>query len=181
MPLVFQYGSNCLTARLNSPRRLSGVAAVRGCAQTVDEFDLVFDVPSEGNGCAASDLVSAPGTGRHAWGVLYEIPADRILGRNRPDGLKTLEEIEGSRYEPMPIQVRNEAGEDVPATTFLVKPAERRPELWTSAAYVSWIVYGLREHGVPEDYIAHVQAIATDTNARSTTNTAEQNRLIARL
>jgi hypothetical protein len=116
VPLVFQYGSNCLAARLNSPRRLSGAAVVQGRAQTGDEYDLAFDVWSQGNGCAASDLIPAPGTGRHAWGVLYEIPADRIRGRNRPDGLKTLEEMEGVRYEPKSIHVRNDAGEDVPVT-----------------------------------------------------------------
>jgi hypothetical protein len=33
----------------------------------------------------------------------------------------------------------------------------------TSAAYVSWIVYGLRQNGVPEDYISHVVEVARET------------------
>ena len=181
MPLIFQYGSNCLTARLKSPRRLGEAAVIVGRAQTIDEFDIAFDVWSQTNGCAASDLIAATGTGRRAWGVLYEVPADRIRGRNRPDGLKTLEEIEGDRYEPQPIRVRTDAGEEVEATTFLVKPGERRPGLWTSAAYVSWIVYGLRENRISEDYIAHVQEIAQQTNTQSTTNATEQNRIIEKL
>jgi hypothetical protein len=32
-----------------------------------------------------------------------------------------MEEIEGPRYEPKPIRVRKLAGEEVEATTFLVK------------------------------------------------------------
>jgi hypothetical protein len=44
---------------------------VEGCAQTIDEYEIAFDVWSCGNGCAAADLISAHGTGRRAWGVLY--------------------------------------------------------------------------------------------------------------
>jgi hypothetical protein len=63
--------------------------------------------------------------------VLFEVPEDRIYGRNRPDGLNTMEEIEGSRYEHKPIRVRTSAGEVVEATTFLVKPERRQDNLWT--------------------------------------------------
>jgi hypothetical protein len=65
MPLLFQYGSNTDAARLNDKTRLAGAAEDVGRAETVDEYDLAFDVWSGGNGCAASDLVLVPGTGRH--------------------------------------------------------------------------------------------------------------------
>src|ERR1700676_457413 len=94
--------TNCTAARLNGPSRLNGQADDRGRAQTVGDFDIAFDVYSQTNACAASDLVSAPG--RKAWGALYEVPADFIRGK-RPDGQKTLAEIEGARYEEKPIQV----------------------------------------------------------------------------
>jgi cation transport regulator ChaC len=180
MPLLFQYGSNCLTARLKSPQRLNGAAMIVGRAQTLDEYEIAFDVWSNGNGCAASDLIAATGTGHRAWGVLFEVPPDRIRGRNHPKG-KTMEEIEGPRYEEKQIRVRNEAGEEVEATTFLVKPDERQSGLWTSAAYVSWIVYGLREHGAPEEYIAHVQEVAMQTNVKASAVATEQNRIITKL
>ncbi len=64
------------------------------------------------------------------------------------------------------------------AITFLVKPAERHIDLWTSVAYVSWIVYGLRCHGVPEEYIQHVIDFAIETNSRGGQTADEQNRLI---
>lgn len=138
-----------------------------GCARTVSEFDIAFDVWSQSNRCAAADLVVAPGTGRFAWGVLYEVPADRILGCRRPDGMRTLEEVEGWRYEPRSIQARMDGGGDVEATTFLVKSTERKPGLWTSTDYLRHIVRGLRDHKIPEEYIARVIEIAVETNQKA--------------
>jgi cation transport regulator ChaC len=178
MGLVFQYGSNATSARLNSPSRLDGVVRDLGRAQTIDEFDIRFDVYSQTNGCAASDLVRTPG--RRAWGVLYEIP-DEFMRGTRTDGRRTLARIEGSRYEEIQIRVRDAQGRERDAVTFVVKQAERREGLATSAAYVSWIVYGLRDHGVPEDYLAHVIEVALAANERAAQDAAEQTRLIRTL
>ncbi len=178
MPLVFQYGSNCTAARLNGPKRLKGHADDRGRAQTVENFEIVFDVYSQTNNCAASNLVPTPG--RQAWGVLYEVPEDFIRGR-RTDGQKTLEQIEGPRYEEKPIRVIAKSGEPREAVTFVVREEERRLGLATSAAYVSWIVYGLREHDVPEDWITHVLEVAIETNKRADASALEEIRLIKTL
>src|SRR5690348_17064469 len=128
MPQVFQYGSNCDELRLNAPERLGGDALCLGRAQTVDEYKIAFDVWSQTNACAASNLVLVADTGQRSWGVLYEIPADLIRGR-RTDSRRTLAQIEGSRYEEIPLRVRNGDGEEVTVTTFLVRPNERRPAL----------------------------------------------------
>jgi len=162
MPLLFQYGSNCTAAPLNAPNRLNGHAEDLGRARTVEDFDVAFDVYSQTNGCAAADLVRFPG--RKAWGVLYRISNDDF---------ETLKEIEGPRYEPKPVRVQSRAGEELEATTFLVKSAHRRPDIATSAAYVCWITYGLRDHGVPEEYIAHVIEVAVETNQRAGAFAAE--------
>jgi AIG2 family protein len=156
--------------RLNSPRRLNGKAKDRGRGQTVEGFDIAFDVFSKTNGCAASDLVQTPG--RKAWGVLYEVP---------DAAFETLKKVEGPLYEEKPILVTDDKDQEQNATTFLVRPEERRIGLATSAAYVSWIVYGLREHGVPEDWIAHVLGVAVETNKRAPADSAEQIRLIKTL
>jgi cation transport regulator ChaC len=115
-----------------------------------------------------------------AWGVLYEVPDEFIRGV-RTDGQKTLRQIEGSRYQEAALRVRNQEGQDVDAVTFVVREAERRAEIATSAAYVSWIVSGLRDHGVPEEYIAHVLASAIQTNERACNGAAEQARIIKTL
>ncbi len=172
---VFQYGSNTLAARLNGPTRLCGRAQTCGLAQTLDGFDIAFDVHSQSNGCAASDLVRV--TGRKVWGVLYEIPDGFVFGR-RKDQQKTLAQIEGPRYEAREITVVDRRGKQSKAWTFLVKDEDKQTGLATSAAYVSWIVYGLRQNGVPEEYISHVVEVARETNRHASQDATEQNRLI---
>src|SRR3984957_6631545 len=108
MPPVFQYGSNCDAERLNAPARLAGDAHDLGRAETIEEFDIAFDVWSQTNGCAASNLIRVPGSGRRVWGILFEIPAVLVRGR-RTDGRKTLAQIEGPRYEEKQIRIRNAA------------------------------------------------------------------------
>jgi len=178
MPLLFQYGSNCNAERLKDKTRLGDDATDRGRAETVAEYNIAFDIWSQGNGCAASDLVPASGTGRHAWGVLYDVPADRIRGRNRPDGKKTMEEIEGKLYGEKTIRIRDNAGVEQEAITFAAIPDATRQGLWTSADYVRHIVCGLRAHDVPEAYVQRVIDIAIETNHRATGRAEEQNRQI---
>jgi hypothetical protein len=141
-----------------------------GRAQTVEDFDISFDVVSNTNGCAASDLIQRPG--RKAWGVLYRLSEDAV---------ERLREIEGSRYEEKSIQVIDAKGKKRKVTTFVVRERDRREGLDTSAAYVSWIIYGLRDHGVPEDWIAHVVDVVIVTNEHAEANAAEQIRLIKTL
>jgi hypothetical protein len=153
MPLIFQYGSNCLEERLNSPERLNGGARYDGRAQTVDQYEIAFDVWSRGNGCAAADLRAVETREQRAWGVLYQV-TDEGLGRLG----------EGPRYEEKSIRVRNSLGEITDAKTFLVRASERQQGLWTSAKYVGYIVNGLRNHQVPEEYVQYVIDIAMRTN-----------------
>jgi gamma-glutamylcyclotransferase (GGCT)/AIG2-like uncharacterized protein YtfP len=159
MPLVFQYGSNCLEERLNSPERLGGGARYDGRAQTIGEYEIAFGVWSRGNGCAAADLQTVERKEQHAWGVLYQMTDER---------LERLRQIEGRRYEEKPIAVRTSAGEIREAKTFLVRPTERQQRLWTSGTYVGCIVKGLREHQVPEEYVQQVIDVAIRTNKSAT-------------
>ena len=176
MTRVFQYGSNALAARFNGPRRLNGHADDLGRAETLDDLDISFDNDSQTNGCATANLV--PAKGRRAWGVVYEIPDEFVFGV-REDGQRTLFQIEGPTYEMKTLRVMNPSGTKFDAITFVVKATERRAGLATSAAFVSWVVYGLRGHGVPEEYVKHVVEIARETNLRAGhASTKEQLRLI---
>jgi len=91
---------------------------------------------------------------------------------------KRLWHIEGPRYEPREIAVVDTRGKQSKAWTFLAKDAEKRTAVATSAAYVSWIVYGLRQNGASEDYISHVVEVARETNRHARQDATEQNRLI---
>ncbi len=153
MGLVFQYGSNCDERRLNSPKRLNDAARPIGKAQTAENFEVAFNVWSDGNKCATADLVRC-GEGK-AWGALYKVPNNRITGPKRINGLRTLAEIEGPRYELQHIRVTI-GGKVKSAVTFLVRETDRTGGRATSAKYVSYIIRGMRNFGVPEDYVQRV-------------------------
>ena len=163
MALVFQYGSNCSDSEINSATRLSGDAKFAGIAETVDDFELAFDVQSSGRGCAASDIVRKDGS--KVWGVLCEV-ADHLISRQtaKACGRRSFDAIEGEgrNYKRETINVRREDGEVIPALTYTVK--EPVPGLKTNIDYVRHIVCGLREHNVPDEYIAKVKALAAANN-----------------
>jgi hypothetical protein len=170
MPLVFQYGSNTLESRLNAANRLRGHADDRGAACTVDDYDIAFDVWSQTNRCAASDLIRTPG--RKAWGVLYEIAEEFI---------QELCRIEGKRYAQTTIRVLNREGQEVDAMTFLVRENQRITNTATSFEYVSCIVQGLRDHGAPNEYVEHVIAVAVENTECAGNAATEQTQLIKAL
>lgn len=163
MALVFQYGSNCLDSQINGDERLRGDARFIGIAETVEEFQLVFDVWSKRRQCAAADIVPSPGN--RVWGALYEVP-DFLIKRDTPgaQGRKSLDAIEGAggNYRREAITVRQKDGPIITAITYRVgNPAQG---LKTSLEYVGFIVKGLRERGVCEDYIDDVKKIAQANN-----------------
>lgn len=163
MALVFQYGSNCSESEINSPLRLRDDAEFEGIAETIEDFELAFDVYSTKRGCAASDIVRRPGG--KAWGVLYNIPDNLIRRDTAPPGRKSLDAIEGqcTNYKRETIKVRRHPeGDIVEALTYTVK--DPQPGLRTNLAYVRLIICGLRDHNVPNEYIAKVKAIAKANN-----------------
>jgi AIG2 family protein len=160
MALVFQFGSNASSTRLNSDDRLRGDAKDLGLVRTEAMFELDFDVWSDGNECAAADLRS--GTGRVIWGVLYDVP-DYLISRATSDTRKSLDAIEGPRYQRRAIAVQAQDGtmlENV--VTYTVR--EPQQGLQTSLDYVSHILTGLREHGAADEYLAYVKDRAITNN-----------------
>ena len=163
MALVFQYGSNTSTTRLNSKNRLAGAAKSLGLAQTEEEFELDFTYYSRSNGCAAADLTI--GGSKKIYGVLYEIPDEKVF-RSKAKGARTLDDIEGegTAYKRTTIRVTPvETGQGVrEALTYLVKNPVRG--LRTNIQYVRHIIEGLREHGAPDEYIVYVKERAAQNN-----------------
>lgn len=164
MALVFQYGSNMCSARLNSPDRLAGDAKVICIAQSVDLFEFAFTVFSKTNNCAAADIASSE-SGQCIFGVLYEIP-DFLISR---ESAKTLNrrsmdaiEGEGTNYIRQAIQLQKVDGSKVEALTYVVK--DRKSDIKTSRKYVQHILEGMKEHNIPEEYRRYVvsQVIANN-------------------
>jgi hypothetical protein len=160
MALVFQYGSNTSTDRLNSAERLEGTARAVGLARTDDEYDVAFTYFSHGNACAAADLIS----GRQSiYGVLYDIPDHRVFRHLKREGARTLDEVEGTGYqrEKITVELVKQAGR-LEALTYRV--VDRRTGLQTAPHYVKNIVEGLRAHGAPETYVGYVKQCAALSN-----------------
>lgn len=161
MALVLQYGSNTSSARLNSQERLCGESRDLGLAVTEDEFELCIDVWSDQNDCAAADL--RPGSGRAIWGVLYEVPYD-LIARETAGNRKSLDAIEGRKYQRRPIAVRRPDGTKVEGSVITYTVIEPEEGLRTSLAYVAHILRGLRDHGAPADYLTYVKRRAVANN-----------------
>ena len=163
MTLGIQYGSNRLDSEINGENPLKGDAKFLDIAETIEDFELAFDVQSKRRCCAAADIVRK--AGGKVWGVLYKVPdylIDRKTAKER--GRKSFDEIEGvgTNYKRENIYVRHSNGEVERALTYTVICPE--PGLKTNIDYVCHIICGLREHGVAEQYIAKVKAIAAANN-----------------
>ena len=149
MMLVFQYGSNCLDSEINSPDRLRDEAKFVDIAETVEDIELAFDVWSSKRGSAASDIVRK--LGGKVWGVLYEIP-DYLIGR------ETAKAHQRKSFDASKVRARTTSerrsrfaglnGDDRVRSDLTVKSP--KPGLKTNIDYVRHIVYGLREHKVPD-------------------------------
>ena len=155
MPIVFQYGSNTSATRLNSADKLNGAASVIGVARTLDNYDLDFTVWSITNKCAAADIV--PDGNTQIWGVLYEIPENRIY-RNLSGDKKSLDAIEGegTNYKRIKIQVlpNKEPDKIITVITYVVLNRVQNKE--TSLEYASEIINRLKSHEIPHDYLEYV-------------------------
>lgn len=73
-------------------------------------------------------------------------------------------EGEGTNYKRETIQVRRQNGDIATALTYSV--TDPKPGLKTNIDYVGHIIRGLRDHKVPDEYIAKVKAIAVANNPR---------------
>ena len=170
MALVFQYGSNTSSSHFNSDNRLRGDAHSLGAVYTEEDFELDFTVSSVTNDCAAGDIVS--GRGRKIWGVLYEIP-DHLIRRETSGERRSLDAIEGRKYERRTIAVRHRDGTLIEGEVITYVVRERESGIQTSSEYCGHIIEGLREHDVPEEYIEYVKTrmIANNPTLRADIDT----------
>jgi hypothetical protein len=125
----------------------------------------MFTVWSKSNSCAAADLV--PGTmGRSIYGVVYNVP-DFLLSRDtaRRQNRRSLDEIEGegANYVRTMIDLIRDDKSTVRGITYVVKV--RKTGLKTSFAYVQHILYGLKEHNIPEEYCQYVRSKIIENNS----------------
>ena len=162
--MLFQYGSNMDPDRLNSADRLNGTAEVVGVAR-LPGWGVRFDLYSEGNRCAVTDIV--PSAREHVDGVLYRVPYRSVVA---PRGERSpMDKIEGakrgkeSNYKRRKIWVwRN--GKKIEARTYVGTVAGRMRFLTRSVRdrrvsgdYFGYVLSGARRFELPARYIAHLR------------------------
>ena len=166
MAIVFQYGSNCLESEINSGKRLNGAAKFIDIAETVECYQLAFDVYSKKRNCAAADIVRS-NKAKKVWGALYDIPDDLISRETAPPGTNSLDAIEGEgkNYRRHWLLVQCPNGKKVATLTYVVQRPKKNVKR-TSLEYVGLIITGLRQHNIPESYINEVKEIVKKHSPR---------------
>lgn len=157
MAFIFQYGSNMSTERLNSVERLNGDASIVGVAKTEQRFEVLFNVWSKTNNCAAASLETVE-NGVHIYGVVYDVP-DYLISRDTSlvAHRKSMDQIEGegNNYYRTSIALLMHDGRPLTALTYLAKTP--KTNIKTSQAYAQHIMVGLSEHKMPADYREYIK------------------------
>lgn len=137
--LYFAYGSNMKSERL---RARVPSARARGIARLEGRRLLVRKRGADGS--AKANLV--PAREGAVWGVLYELALGDFARLDRHE----------RGYARIRVRVRTPGGADHEATTYVSnRTFDGVPFDW----YLALLVEGAREHGLPEDYVARLEAL----------------------
>ena len=143
--LYFAYGSN-LNLR-HFKRRCPGAVAL-GRARLPD-YKLAFTRYNRTHKGGVADIVPEPAA--EVWGALYDVD-DACLA--------TLDEYEGvpRSYRREAVRVFDDQGVRREAQAYV---ANQTGAFAPSRQYLSIIVEGARDHGLPEEYIESIRAVRT--------------------
>lgn len=156
----FAYGSNMSSARLGA--RLSTSRSIGTGALAAHR--LAFHLLSQTDGSAKCDAFYTGRAEDVVHGVLfrfaeYELPVlDRYESRN-------------VAYERVEVDILRPGGECVQAYTYRALSADPGPLPFDW--YKEHVVRGAREHGLPAEYVAALEAVPTDTDPDSKRRTRE--------
>ncbi|HKJ23930.1 MAG TPA: gamma-glutamylcyclotransferase family protein [Myxococcota bacterium] len=138
--LVFAYGSNMHAERMRS--RVPEAVA-RGRARLAGHR-LVFDKRGR-DGSAKANLVPDPAA--TVWGVVWEIAVAELV---------SLDPYEGG-YERVRLAAETDDGSSLEVEVYVSerRSEDRVPFDW----YLEHVLRGARAHGLPEDYVAWLEAV----------------------
>lgn len=146
----FAYGSNMETATFCGRR---GIQCYRALPGRASGWQVVFDKPpllSVGEGFA--NLIVAPTDAAH--GVAYEIDESDLAHLDLTEGVLV------GNYRRIEIEVEAyDAGQVLRLQVQTLISERRNPELRPSHRYMKLVIAGAREHGLPADYIAMLEAV----------------------
>lgn len=141
--LNFAYGSNMLFSRIRD--RVPGVQLV-GAADLIGYSLRWHKVGQDGSG--KCDVVEMPGSVVH--GVLYAVPVAEKAGLDAAEGL-------GHGYDERRVAVRCNA---IDVACALYQATHVGTGLSPYSWYKALVLTGARQHALPADYVAMLEAVA---------------------
>lgn len=141
----FAYGSNMDPDTFIGRRRMrplqSRVAVLAG-------WELCFDLPvGQGERAVANLRADA---GRATWGVAYRIPGFDVERLDRSEG------VDRGFYARRDVTVR---ADGLALAAFTYESVHRMTARRPSARYLGLLLRGARHHGLPAEWIAHLEAL----------------------
>jgi gamma-glutamylcyclotransferase len=142
--LNFAYGSNMLSRRIRErvpSARCIGIAVLRG-------HELRWHKAGQ-DGSAKCDVITSSGPDAIVHGAIYEIAAAEKILLDKAEGL-------GAGYNEKQVQVESNWGT---VTTWVYHATNIDASLVPFAWYKALVVAGAREHELPSDYVAKIEAV----------------------
>jgi hypothetical protein len=149
----FAYGSNM---QRDTFVRRRGIQPLRSVCARLDGYRLCFDLPVGPGERGVANIVADHSD--HVCGVLHLISAGELERLERSEGVHV------GLYRRVEIELETADGERLRACT-LVSPfagTGRKP----SARYIGLLLEGAREHGVPAEWIARLEAFELAVDER---------------
>ena len=142
----FAYGSNMTRATFCDRRGMRPLATRCGC---LEGYRLAFNIPVGPGERGVANLESEPGA--RTWGVLY------LVATAECDRLDRTEGVHMGVYRRVPVEVLVEGEGRVAAFTYqsAMTTVGRKPSL----RYLTLLLDGAREHGLPAEYVAVLEGL----------------------
>ena len=152
--LYFAYGSNMdwaqMQQRCPSARFLNRA--------TLADRQIAFTRKSVSRRCGVADVVRA--AGQRVWGVVYEIEETEVGKLDECEGYQSGRAWNAYWRRECTVFLDDDAQNPLVCSSYFATPQPEPP--LPSRAYVHHLLDGARRWGLPADYIAQLEAIATD-------------------
>jgi gamma-glutamylcyclotransferase (GGCT)/AIG2-like uncharacterized protein YtfP len=148
--LYFAYGSNMWREQMRQrcpEHEFLGIAVL-------PEHALYFPRSSQIRNCGVAGIMPSPGA--EVWGVVYRLNARDLAALDKREGYDPAKSPQVNRYNRQPVRVLMN-GNALDTITYFARaePGQHIP----SADYMSAIITGAEENGLPPDYIAALKRI----------------------